>query len=559
MNLQENIIRIKEVMGIKTPEQNIIVEASKKEILIDKLGFSNENAEVLAKTAGPFSVWLGNKLIDSTAKEYLENYREDGNTRRWSVDRTPEQQKELESKIANPQLRKTLFVTLLNKRNMNRDLSIITSIMDWIRAGLNGNVKPYQDMSFEKLYELSREWHDSLEAGKGDFNYKEKNKILQDYRDENGIGFYWVDLGTNSSDEECDRMGHCGRTGGDKSLYSLRRTQRINKDFTLNKSYLTAAVGENNGVIYQLKGPKNSKPDEKYHPYIVDLILNDDHIQGFGSEYASDKDFKITDLSKEEIIEIYSKKPQLFNTFKLKSFLKNELGIEGIELPNMVFELKISPDEIHYHIDGDWVSNKRKRKTPAGNEVTDEVWFTEKVLSGDIWEFYEDSGDIWESLEYMVNEENADKIREIIKSRSGDDYDPEESLKNLIEEYDDDYDIRNAINGAYSDTASSEYYNYILSELKSTLEEYGEVLELDDEGAVIKIDLNTVIDKMGVDETALDEAFENCGDDHPACVYDELMGDYYDKPRFSLDERWTPSIDEDEFNSMLEDRLSEIE
>jgi hypothetical protein len=552
MNLQENIIRIKEVMGIKTPEQNIIVEASKKDILVNKLGFSNENADVLANAAGPFAVWLGNKLIDLYAKKYLEIHLRD-------YSQTPEQKEKIESEFADPQKRKQRVLDFLNRLGGVRgNLSNITSIMDWIRVGLNGNVKPYMNMSFEELYDLSREWHDSLEAGQGDFNYNEKNKVLRDYRDENGIGFYWVDLETNSSDEECDRMGHCGRTGGDKSLYSLRRTQRINKDFTLNKSYLTAAVGEDNGVIYQLKGPKNSKPDEKYHPYIVDLILNDEHIQGFGSEYASDKDFKITDLSNEEIIEIYSKKPQLFNTFKLKSFLKNELGIEGIGLPDMVFELKISPNEIHYHIDGDWVSNKRKRKTPAGNEVTDEVWFTEQVLSGDVREFYDYSGEWKSSLEYHVNKENANRIREIIKSRSGDEYDPEETLENLIEEYDDDYDIRNAITGAYSDTASSEFYDYVMRELKSTLEEYGEVLELDDEGAVIKIDLNTVIDKMGGDETALDEAFENCGDD-PACVFEELPYNYYDKPRFSLDERWYPSIDEGEFNSMLEDRLGEIE
>jgi hypothetical protein len=548
MNLQENIIRIKEVMGIYTPEQNIIVEASKKDVLINKLGFSKDNAETLANAAGPFSVWLGNKLINLYAKKFLEVHL--------GVSRTPEQKEKIKSDFADPQKRKQRVLDFLNRLGGVRGyLSDITSIMDWIRVGLNGNVKPYMNMSFEELYDLSKEWHDSLEAGQGDFNYNENNKVLRDYRDEDGIGFYWVDLETNSSDEECDRMGHCGRTDSGNSLYSLRRTQRINKDFTLNKSYLTAAVGENNGLIYQLKGPKNSKPDEKYHPYIVDLILNDDHIQGFGSEYASDKDFKITDLSNEEIIEIYSKKPGLFNTFKLKSFLKNELAIEGIELPNMVFELKISPDEMHYHIDGDWVSNKRKRKLLSGMEVTDEVWFTEKVLSGDIWEFYEDSGEWKSSLEHEVNEENADKIREIIKSRSGDDYDPEETLENLIEEYDDDYDIRNAITGAYSDTASSEYYYYILSELQSTLEEYGEVLKLNDEGAVIKIDLNTVIDEMGVDETDLDEAFENCGDD-PACVFNELM---HDKPRFSLDERWTPSIDDDKFNSMLEDRLGEIE
>ena len=215
MNLQENIIRIKEVMGIYTSDQNIIVEASKKEILIDKLGFSNENAEVLANAAGPFSVWLGNKLINDGAFEYSKEY--------------------------------------LNKVGiMNHVLSKITSIMDWIRVGLNGNAKPYQNMFFEQLYELSKEWHDSLKFGEGDFNYKEKNKILQDYRDENGIGFYWVDLGTNSSDEECNRMGHCGETALGNSLYSLRSTQRFTKDFTLNKSYLTVAVGEKDGLIYQL-------------------------------------------------------------------------------------------------------------------------------------------------------------------------------------------------------------------------------------------------------------------------------------------------------------------
>ena len=298
MNLQENIIRIKEVMGIYTSDQNIIVEASKKEILIDKLGFSNENAEVLVNAAGPFSVWLGNKLINDGAFEYSKEY--------------------------------------LNKVGiMNHVLSKITSIMDWIRVGLNGNVKPYMNMSFEELYDLSREWHDSLEAGQGDFNYNEKNKVLRDYRDENGIGFYWVDLGTNSSDEECNRMGHCGETALGNSLYSLRSTQRFTKDFTLNKSYLTVAVGEKDGLIYQLKGSKNHKPNKKYHPYIVDLILNDDHIQGFGSNYGTILDFKITDLPKQEIVKVYSKKPELFNTWELKNYLKNELGDESAD-PNDV-------------------------------------------------------------------------------------------------------------------------------------------------------------------------------------------------------------------------------
>ena len=42
--------------------------------------------------------------------------------------------------------------------------------------------------------------------------------------------------------------------------------------FILNKSLLSAAIGTNDGIVYQMKGPKNSKPKEEYHPYIVDTI-----------------------------------------------------------------------------------------------------------------------------------------------------------------------------------------------------------------------------------------------------------------------------------------------
>lgn len=531
--------------------ESMILEASKKDVLINKLGFSNDNAETLTDLAGPLSVWLGNKLIDVYAEKYLEIHLRD-------YAKTPEDQEKFKKEYNNPQVRKKWGIEMLNRQGgVRANYSNITSIMDWIRVGLNGNAKQYQDRSFIQLYGLSREWHDSLDVGDGEINYVEKNEVIRDYRNEDGVGYYWVNLDTNDSSEECNRMGHCGRTNSYNTIYSLRENRRINKDYTLNKSHLTAAVGNSDGFIYQLKGPKNSKPDERYNQYVVDLILNDDHIQGFGSEYNSENDFKITDLPKEEIQKIYTKKPQLFNTYKLKSYLKNQLGIEGVDIPSMEFELEIEPHSMHYYIEGDWVQSSRKRRTPAGNEVTDDVWFTEVVLSGDIWELYDGDGDWKSSLEYHVNDENTNKIREIIKSRIGDDYNPEETLENLIDEYDDDYDIRTAINSSYSDTASSEYYDYVINELKSALEEYGEVLKLNDEGALIKINLTSVIDNIGADETEVDEAFERCNDD-PSCVFGELLGDYYDKPRMRLDDRWYPNIDEEDFNSYLNDRLYDI-
>ena len=85
--------------------------------------------------------------------------------------------------------------------------------------------------------------------------------------DENGNGFYWADLNTKNSSEECNRMGHCGRSSYG-SLFSLRQNIPLNNKYKLNKSVLTAAIGEDS-ILYQLKGVKNSKPKDEYHQYIL--------------------------------------------------------------------------------------------------------------------------------------------------------------------------------------------------------------------------------------------------------------------------------------------------
>ena len=342
MNLQENILRIKEVMGIKTPEQNIIVEASKKDILVNKIGFSEKNAEFLVSLAGPFSVWIANKLLDWIVKQRVHMIKITGNY--------TEQQKEemINDLLSNAGEYKKETLSDWNKeygvpgydksrfQEVQGIIQRIRHIMDWIRVGLNGNVKPYKDLPLEELTRLSTEWHESLEVSDGEYNYNEENEIVRDYRDENGLGFYWVNLNKNQSTEECRRMGHCATTTGNNTLLSLRKNKELNKDNTHNKSYLTAALGKEDGLIYQLKGPKNSKPSEKFHEYIVDLILNYDKIKGFGEEeWGNERDFKITDLPKQEIVKVYSKKPELFNTKELKNYLKNEMGGESTD-PNDV-------------------------------------------------------------------------------------------------------------------------------------------------------------------------------------------------------------------------------
>ena len=44
--------------------EGLILEASKKQILIDKLGFDENSASILDRLCGPLSVWMGNKILD---------------------------------------------------------------------------------------------------------------------------------------------------------------------------------------------------------------------------------------------------------------------------------------------------------------------------------------------------------------------------------------------------------------------------------------------------------------------------------------------------------------
>ena len=272
--------------------RQIIIEASKKKILIDKLNFSEFSAEVLDQLSGSLSVWMGNKLIDNTRNKSTPSEWEKKRKEKYDI--------------------------------FQWDVPKIVSIMDWIRVGLNGNVQPYKNNTFNEIYSLSKQWHDSLEVGEGQINYVEDHDVILDFRDENGNGLYWVDLNTNNSPEECERMGHCGRSSYGY-LYSLRQYVPLNDKFKINKSLLTAAIGDDN-VLYQLKGPKNSKPSDKYHQYIVPLFSVMDGedgylIQKFGSEYGAQQDFKISDLPDETIKQLYQERPDLFESKSMQRVL----------------------------------------------------------------------------------------------------------------------------------------------------------------------------------------------------------------------------------------------
>jgi hypothetical protein len=527
---------------IKSIKQ-IITEASKKKILMDKIGFDEVNADLLDQLCGPLSVWMGNKIIQYRKERYTDD-------------------------VTNPTFEEKYVIEDINKSNVIRSLrSYIQSIMDWVRVGLNGNLGENKDLPFKELYSLSQQWHDSLDVGQGDINYKEQNPTILDFTDENGNGFYWADLNTKNSDEECNRMGHCGRSSYGY-LYSLRQVIPINNKYKLNKSVLTAAIGED-GILYQLKGPKNSKPKDEYHQYIEPLFFvtvegvdgEDYLIQGFGTEYASEQDFKLSDLPEETIKDLYQNRPDLFSSRTMQRLL-GKMGIIEVEPLPTTFTLEIKPQEFDYYIDGGWDNTYSNRTTGTKRRVH----IFEEIMEGDAWSLWNNDGyeDLSGYFQYTIDKETEERLWDIVrKTAQRDDVglDEDLDLEDAIKEVDDDWEIRNAIGSAINDADANDYVNYLQDLLKTALEEYGNVYEFNYTGAKIQVDLSSFVD---VDEEWVDEIFEGQmnrdGSYNLGAVLDELLSEgHIDKPDFSYDDRWYPSPNNSDVNELVNDRLSEID
>jgi len=516
--------------------EGLILEASKKQILIDKLGFDENSASILDRLCGPLSVWMGNKILDYNRLM----------TSRPNDTRTPEEIK--------------TNIIVMSRLFVNNNRQNITSIMDWVRVGLNGNLGPNKELSFGKLYEASQKWHDELEVGSGDVNYVEENPVILDFRQPDGTGYYWADLETNNSKEECERMGHCGRSGAGM-IYSLRQVIQLNDKYKLNKSVLTAAIGTN-GIIYQMKGGKNSKPEAKYHQYIYPLLFlknGDDYfIKGFGSEYDSASDFKLTDFSDDVIGEIFAKRPELFNKRALKKKLF-KLGLID-KLPEEYISLEIAPDRVDRYVDGDYTVSKRTIKTPAGGERTVDVGLFELILAGETWDLWDNYDADWKAaLQYHADSDSEARIREILvamAAKNGVEIDEDLSLEDMIEEYDENEEIIEALKRATDDAESDAYADDIYKTLKSALEELGGVERMDDTGVVLRVNMGHYLDEL--EDDVYEEISDRCDDDLP-CMFNEMIGEWIDKPDFRFnDSYYYPNVNDEYFNELLQERLDEI-
>lgn len=267
-------------------------------------------------------------------------------------------------------------------------------------------------------------------------------------------------------------------------------------------------------------------------------------------------------LSQDKVLAIYKKNPKFFNN---ERYVK--LGIEG-GLFN--FTLEMTPDEIDKFVDGNYSIGKWTDK----NGVKYDKYLFETMFGDGMWDLWDCSsydGD-WEgALDYHINQENENKIQEIInKIILGNDEQLEDytdhTLQDLINEFDDDYEIRNAITSALCSCEEDSYLKYLHKTLKQAVEEYGEVVKYkeydDDAGISVKINMEEQIKSVYGKDFNKDENFIELMEDFnwdPKDAFRELVLDgWVDKPKFDTDDRWYPDIDDENFNEILDDRLDEI-
>ena len=493
--------------------KSLILEASARDVLVNKLKLSDKAADFFVEKCGKLAIIMANKLIERIVKNNQKTTNE-------------------------------MAVNWLSKDYRIFSESLV-SIMDWIRVGLNGNLGSHKNDDYQTLVKESKKWHDELEVGSGIYNYEEnEDNIVIDFRDKNGMGFYWVDLMTSRCNDEQKRMGHCASTRGD-TLYSLRETRRINDKFTINKSHLTAAMEEKDDgfIILQLKGQKNSKPAEKYHQYIAKLLINPTvNIVGFGSEYDSASDFKLSDLNDDLFNLVMKNNQKLFGTIALYSAYKK--GLIDKE-PQVIFDIFIKPDEMYEYINSDKYDSRRRLK----NGIIKNINFIENFLENGL--DYFDVDHDWKDFTYYTSSELEDKIEEYLmnnfkdeindlnKLNDDDEYFQDLKLENKIKELEID-NLIDAIRQSMDQAYESAYYVEVRKSIEKALDEYGEVLQLNYEGASIRV--NLLHFKNDIDSSKVLSTVGEVQDELYNLVKEEIIS----KPRLYINDNYI-SIDNSEF------------
>lgn len=539
--------------------------ARAKDVIMNKIGFNEETADYFVGLSEKFAIWLA----DSILKYYLKHRN----------------------------LTKEKCLNIVSKGGINADYGgAIREILDWLQHPVTPK-QDFRNLTFDEALEKAREWHQELQVlgGDIDFTEPETNTIIKTYpKNSDGIEYYWAFIPSNYCDLESSRMGHCGRTGYGNNLISLRSVKQYGTGHTINDSHITIAYGVNDGIFYQIKGKKNNKPAEKYFSYVFDLIktfITDNNVfipskndtvfafNGFGSEYGAEEDYGFEDMTKEQLRELYDLKPNVFNDTKsiLAIYDAGIITDEEIQKeydvnsPNSIFSSFGNQMKLY---DRGIILNKPStiiEYQKSCEEVKDLLRLDggmrdsiiEDVLSGDVYDYlggwdyyYENTNDLVDNL----NKKNREKVIDEIVRLTG----LEKSLvtENGIEYYlngedevfskDEFENITRSLASAQISADENDYVNHIYKELQSSLEELGIVESLNSDGVTMTIDLSNLMSDEDISNNMETYEFSDLGDLFHSEI-ERPYGGAIDKPRFSIDDRYTPYGSSEDFNEYVFD------
>ena len=519
------------------------------DIITKKIGFNESNARYIIEQSPKFAVWLADSILKYAIAQVKSSYK---------IDKEEVFGREVETP-KEPELKKEA----LEKINERRGFEVrsaygggIRLILDWLKHPLTEK-QNLRELSFNEAVDKARIFHEELKVLGGDVDFvePEEHTIIKEYDEVDGVKYYWVLIPKNFCDVESGRMGHCGRTGSGNELISLRSIKPYGKGHTISDSHVTIAYRVEDGLFYQAKGKKNQKPAQKYHEYIFDLIkyLASDELtlpisnertgkvdeytyafNGFGSEYDSKEDYDFEDMSKEEIKELYEIKPSIFDDFAGRYILYQSDIID--ERPNTKITIKKSAKDVEdlLNLDGYISSN-----------------FIENVLIGDTYQYFSSSdsfGYYSDNVGYYVDELNKkntnaviDKIVEITSLSK--EVVEENGIKHYLSGQDEDFekdefdDIVRSIANALTDSEQDSYASYYYKQIKSALEELGEVKSLNDDGVLLEIDLTDKLSLSDISKYLKDLETNDLED----VFYEAISDGTIEKPYVTIDDRYTPN------------------
>ena len=157
-----------------------------------------------------------------------------------------------------------------------------------------GEILSALDQLLEKHQEAERNKPKPVTPKTGDH-------VLFDFQ--NGIQWWFVDRAYCSDEGRSGK--HCGNVMGqhqkDQRLLSLRKDGHVLLTFVL----------EPKGTLGEMKAKGNQKPSEKYHPYIIKLLMWDRVTGITGEGYLPGANFNMFDLSEKNLAYIDANKPRL--------------------------------------------------------------------------------------------------------------------------------------------------------------------------------------------------------------------------------------------------------